>query len=447
MKIRDPIHGFIEYDDKEEQIINTRIFQRLRGIKQLALANFVYPGAHHTRFEHSLGVMHLAGKVGHQLGLKDQVDNLRLAGLLHDIGHGPFSHVSEQVIEDQIADRNKILKKYHAQNVQELLSIMLIENNDEIKGIRSNAEIDGVISFLNKSERRSIEKDIISGPLDVDKFDYLLRDAYFAGVKYGVFDLEKVIGSLTPIRTSRKEKQLGIEEEGVYSVEQLLLAKYHMNVQVYQHRIRRIVDAMLVKGIEYALEEGIDEIKNIFEFEDSQEFLSNFIQADDNEVVRIVRYKSNGWAGDIFKRISERRLFKEIYQVDVNNKNFGDAVSLKNAMDPSNDQKERITNKIAEHLKIPPELVIFDLQSNSNPTFKSPQVTIDTKTIMVNTPMGLRQTFPESSTVFNNTSINPQKTSIHMYASLDERGDREMRKKFIDGAKETLSEIIGDELT
>lgn len=447
MKIRDPIHGFIEYDDKEEQIINTRIFQRLRGIKQLALANFVYPGAHHTRFEHSLGVMHLAGKVGHQLGLKDQVDNLRLAGLLHDIGHGPFSHVSEQVIEDQIADRNKILKKYHAQNVQELLSIMLIENNDEIKGIRSNAEIDGVISFLNKSERRSIEKDIISGPLDVDKFDYLLRDAYFAGVKYGVFDLEKVIGSLTPIRTSRKEKQLGIEEEGVYSVEQLLLAKYHMNVQVYQHRIRRIVDAMLVKGIEYALEEGIDEIKNIFEFEDSQEFLSNFIQADDNEVVRIVRYKSNGWAGDIFKRISERRLFKEIYQVDVNNKNFGDAVSLKNAMDPSNDQKERITNKIAEHLKIPPELVIFDLQSNSNPTFKSPQVTIDTKTIMVNTPMGLRQTFPEGSTVFNNTSINPQKTSIHMYASLDERGDREMRKKFIDGAKETLSEIIGDELT
>ena len=447
MKVRDPIHGFIEYGDKEEQIINTRIFQRLRGIKQLALASFVYPGAHHTRFEHSLGVMHLAGKVGQQLGLTDQVDNLRLAGLLHDVGHGPFSHVSEQVIEDQMDDRKKILKKYNAQNVQELLSILLIENNDELKRILSDTERDGIIDLLNKGARRSIEKDIISGPLDVDKFDYLLRDAYFAGVKYGVFDLEKVIGSLTPIRTSRKEKQLGIEEEGVYSVEQLLLAKYHMNAQVYQHRIRRIVDAMLVKGIEYALEEGIDGIKSIFEFEDSQEFLSNFIQADDNEVVRIVRSKSDGWAGDIFKRIAERKLFKEIYQVDVNNKNFGDAVSLKNAMNPSDDQKERITNKIAEHLKLPTELVIFDLQSNSNPTFKSPQVIIDTKTIMVNTQSGLRQTFLEDSTVFNNTSINPQKTSIHIYASLDERGDREMRKKFIDGVKETLSEIIGDELT
>lgn len=447
MKVRDPIHGFIEYDDKEEQIINTRIFQRLRGIKQLALASFVYPGAHHTRFEHSLGVMHLAGKVGHQIGLKDQVDNLRLAGLLHDIGHGPFSHVSEQVIEDQMADRKKILKKYHAQNVQELLSILLIENNDEINGVLSDTERDGIIDLLNKGERRSIGKDIISGPLDVDKFDYLLRDAYFAGVKYGVFDLEKVIGSLTPIRTSRKEEQLGIEDEGIYSVEQLLLAKYHMNVQVYQHRIRRIVDAMLVKGIEYALEEGIDEIKSIFEFEDSQEFLSNFIQADDNEVVRIVRSKSDGWAGDIFKRIVERRLFKEIYQVEVDDINFKDAVSLKNAMNPSDDQKERITNKTAEHLKVPSELVIFDFQSNSNPTFKSPQVTIDTKTIMVNTPMGPRQTFTEGSTVFNNTSINPQKTSIHIYASLDERGDREMRKKFIEGVKETLSEIIGDELT
>jgi len=103
MEVRDPIHGLIDYSDTEEKIINSQMFQRLRGIKQLALASFVYPGAHHTRFEHSLGAMHLAGKVGESLNLSnEQTKILRLAGLLHDIGHGPFSHVSEQIIEKYV---------------------------------------------------------------------------------------------------------------------------------------------------------------------------------------------------------------------------------------------------------------------------------------------------------------------------------------------------------
>ncbi len=102
-----------------------------------------------------------------------------------------------------------------------------------------------------------MDKDIVSGPIDVDMFDYLLRDSYFAGVKYGTYDLDKVIESLSPVDISRNDQQLGIREEGIYSIEQLLLAKYHMNVQVYQHRLRRITDAMLVRGIEFALNEGL----------------------------------------------------------------------------------------------------------------------------------------------------------------------------------------------
>lgn len=443
MKVRDPVHGFIKYNDKEEQIINTQIFQRLRGIKQLALASLVYPGAHHTRFEHSLGVMHLSGKVGSHLDISsEQISSLRLAGLLHDIGHGPFSHVSEQIIKSQMGDRDDVLKRYHAQNVQELLSILLIENNDEIRGILTDPEIDSVTSLLKKGKGQSIENWIISGSLDVDKFDYLLRDAYFAGVSYGVFDLEMVIKSLTPITISRVRKQLGIKSDGIYAVEQLLLAKYHMNVQVYQHRIRRIADAMLVKGIEYALDEGVEEIKDIFEFEDSSEFLSNFIRADDNEVVRIIKSKSDGWAGKIFRRITERRIFKEIYQTDVDSKNFGDAVLLENARNPSDDQIERITSEISKFLEISPQMVIFDLQSVSNPTFKSLQVTMDPKTIMICRKSGDRERFSDVSPIFNNPSIDPQKTIIHIYAPLDKIDDRTRRKGYIESIKGDVGKII-----
>lgn len=152
----------------------------------------------------------------------------------------------------------KLLKKYNADNAHELLSILLIQQIDEIRDILSDKEIEDIVLLLQANDRRSIEHDIVSGPLDVDKIDYLLRDGYFAGVKYGTFDLEKVFKSFTKIEISREETQLGITNEGIYSVEQLLLAKYHMNVQVYQHRVRRITDAMLVKGIEFAIEEGIE---------------------------------------------------------------------------------------------------------------------------------------------------------------------------------------------
>ncbi len=131
MKVRDPVHGFINYNENEEKIINTQIFQRLRDIKQLALACYVYPSAHHSRFEHSLGVMHLCGKVAAYLHLLPNDEKvLRYSGLLHDIGHGPFSHVSEQIIDKKL-DRS-ILKKYNADNAQELLSILLIKHNDEL---------------------------------------------------------------------------------------------------------------------------------------------------------------------------------------------------------------------------------------------------------------------------------------------------------------------------
>lgn len=182
MEVRDALYGLIEFDEKEESIINTNIVQRLRGIKQLALASLVYPGAHHTRFEHSLGVMHLSGKVGKLLDLTEENRKiLRYAGLLHDIGHGPFSHVLEQII-DKGVDKGT-LKKYDADNAHELMSILFVKRDDELAGILTEDERENVVKLLQKQKIRSIDKGIVSGPLDVDKLDYLQRDSYFAGVK------------------------------------------------------------------------------------------------------------------------------------------------------------------------------------------------------------------------------------------------------------------------
>jgi len=446
MEVRDPLYGLIEYDKNEEKIINSRIFQRLRKIKQLALASYVYPSAHHTRFEHSLGVMHLSGKVASSLNLDEECKKIiRLAGLLHDIGHGPFSHVSENVLEKYV-DRN-LLKKYKADNAHELLSIILIQQNNEIKTIISKEEIQKITSLLQVDDKRSIEHDIVSGPLDVDKIDYLLRDGYFAGVKYGTFDLEKVIESLIGVEISREEKQLGITQEGIYSVEQLLLAKYHMNVQVYQHRVRRITDAMLVKGIEFAIEEGIEEIVNLYDIKDTPEFLSNFINFDDETLENIILSESKGWAKDYFERIANRKLFKEVFEIEINDKNFDDDILLESFQSLSKTQAIAMSEKIANILNIPPEYVIIDRHSTSNPTYRL-YGKIDISNIIVkNLGTKSRYQFPSVSKIFSNPSIEPQKEVLYIYAPLDEITTYQNSHEFKINKKQELFEEIKEVLS
>lgn len=446
MEVRDPLYGLIEYDKKEEKIINSRVFQRLRKIKQLALASYVYPSAHHTRFEHSLGVMHLSGKVATSLNLDEECKKIiRLAGLLHDIGHGPFSHVSENVLEKYV-DKD-ILKKYKADNAHELLSIIIIQQNDEIKNIISKEEIQKITSLLQVDDKRSIEHDIVSGPLDVDKIDYLLRDGYFAGVKYGTFDLEKVIESLIKVEISREETQVGINQEGIYSVEQLLLAKYHMNVQVYQHRVRRITDAMLVKGIEFAIEEGVEEIVNIYDVKDTPEFLSNFISFDDETLVKIILWESKGWAKDYFERIANRKLFKEVFEIEINDKNFDDDVLLDSFQSLSKTQENAMSEKIGDILDIPPEHVIIDRHSTSNPTYRL-YGKIDISNIMVK-DIGTksRSQFPSVSKIFSNASIEPQKEMLYIYAPLDKIITQETSQEFKINKKQELLEEIKEVLS
>jgi len=446
MEVRDPLYGLIEYDETEERIINSGLFQRLRSIRQLALASIVYPGAHHTRFEHCIGTMHLAGKVAKRLGfLDDDQKTLRFAGLLHDIGHGPFSHVSEQIMEE----RAKALVKYHeADRAHEMMSIILVNHLNALAKVSLNTTtLEEIVRLLKKQNKRSLQKDVISGPLDVDKLDYLRRDSYFSGVQYGVFDLDKVMDSFVQIGVSSEEKQLGIDEEGVYAVEQLLFAKYHMNAQVYQHRIRRITDAMLVRGIIHALDEGISEVNRLFEPEDSIDYVNRYLDNNDNTLMNLILTKGKNWSREYFRRLSGRRLLKEVFSIKIDDSNFPDGIELMNIMNLTKEQLQEIETKAAEVFsqdenRVSPSLVIADRQNIPNPTFRSQRVRIDSDTIMVKLKSGQRKLFREVSKVFSNPGVDPEMDILYVYLPLDWIGDRKERDKFIEERREKMTREI-----
>ncbi|HSM14827.1 MAG TPA: HD domain-containing protein [Thermoanaerobaculia bacterium] len=236
LRLRDPIHGFLHLDPLEAALVGTRPVQRLRWIHQLGLTFRVYPGAEHSRFSHVLGAMHLAGRVFDALAEKDPLRlgqaeaelerrRVRAAALLHDIGHAPFSHSAEDRFEEGID---------HEEMTRRLLA------SDEIRGIFDRRgdgvsvdDVRGLLAGQVTPARRYLAQ-IVSGELDVDKMDYLLRDSLFCGVRYGVYDLDRLIETLTTIRDPESGATgLGIDEGGVHAVEALILARYYMFTQVY----------------------------------------------------------------------------------------------------------------------------------------------------------------------------------------------------------------------
>ena len=190
-RIRDPIHNFVNLPDELLPLVNTQPLQRLRGIRQLALANLVYPGALHTRFDHTLGVTHVAGMMAERLELTPDESRLVLvAALLHDIGHGPFSHVSEMSLS-RYADRATLKADQKDHKIHEVVTAEIIRTDPELCKLLKEEERNNVCALLKQGFGRAILKQIVSGPLDADKQDYLLRDSRFCGVQYGRFDLHQ----------------------------------------------------------------------------------------------------------------------------------------------------------------------------------------------------------------------------------------------------------------
>ena len=232
--IKDSVHDHIEVEGVAAALLDTEPIQRLRHVKQLGTVHLVYPSANHTRFEHSLGVHHLANRALDHLGIDGvQAERVRAAALLHDVGHSPYSHNVESVIHRHTG-------KYH-DDVHELLA------SGAVGDVLRNHGLDpGAVADLVAGDGQYGQ--LVSGELDVDRMDYLVRDAHHTGVPYGTIDHERLIRELTFV-----DGELVLAEGNVQTAESLLLARALMNPTVYQHHVARISKAMLRRGAERLL--------------------------------------------------------------------------------------------------------------------------------------------------------------------------------------------------
>ena len=268
--IQDTIHGTIKLEEWQLEVIDTAAFQRLRRIKQLGFANLVYPGANHTRFEHSLGAMHLARKL-----VEDE--EVVAAALLHDIGHTPFSHSGEKIIERYARRKHEDVKGIIRENFEEILD-------------RHGIDVKKVI--------RKVKESPVSGDIDVDRMDYLVRDSYYTGVAYGVFDVQRLIEKMY-----FDGKRLIIEEGGIRAAESMLVSRFMMYSAVYYHHVCRIAKKMFEKALVWMIESeelSIEELQKM----------------DDYDVVALMR-RSEDFPKSIIESLDRRDLFKRAVYVSL----------------------------------------------------------------------------------------------------------------------------------
>lgn len=295
-ELRDPIHVFIRMDSDERNVLNSRPFQRMRHIHQLALTSLVYPGATHRRFEHSLGVMELASRVYDVITSSGNLHKdvrefvpasedkkrywrkaLRMAALCHDVGHLPFSHAAEKELLP--ADWNHerltvdIIRSAEMRKIWEAMTPPL-KVDDIVKLAVGEKELSKFESTIYEPWESILAEIITGDSFGVDRIDYLLRDSYHAGVAYGKFDHYRLIDTLRilPKKGDKTKKSsgshsdggveeelgamLGIDEGGIHSAEALLLARYFMYTQLYFHPVRRIYDIHLKEFLKEWLPDG-----------------------------------------------------------------------------------------------------------------------------------------------------------------------------------------------
>lgn len=447
-EIRDVIHGFVLRNEVEESIIDTKVFQRLRGVKQLAMANLVYPGALHTRFDHSIGVMHIAGRMAEQLGLNpEETRRIRLATLLHDVGHGPFSHVSEELL-DKYYDKSKFKPK-EKEEIHEVITCKIIESNNEIEKNLSNNDKEMVVDLISKDQHESIKKHIVTGPIDADKQDYLLRDSYYCGVKYGIYDIERLLSTMIPME-SAQDRIISIKEGGIYAVEQFVLSKYHMSTQVYRHKIRLVTDAMIVRGLELGIE--IDKLPfliDLYKYDGSDEFIKNYLLWDDSRITNEILFnsKNDGYSKIFFLRLKERNLFKSVFHSALNKFN----AIVKDGLSEIKEQpelKSRIQKKIAKHLsstfKIPIDenlilIIVWDIKSVRAEKSKD-----NIGNMIVKFDSGETKRFDDCSTLFRSINAQERDQFIDIFAPVNfttELIKRQVRAKL----NQELFDIISEE--
>lgn len=313
--INDPVYGFIAIPGELiYDLIQHPYFQRLRYIKQLGLSELVYPGAHHTRFHHALGAMHLMGRVLKTLQQKGveisdaEAEAAQVAILLHDIGHGPFSHALEETLLKEI-------------NHESISYLFMRELNT-----RFNGALNLALQFFRNSYPRKFFHQLVSSQLDIDRLDYLTRDSFFTGVMEGTIGVDRIVAMLNV-----HNDQLVVEEKGIYSIENFLHARRLMYWQVYLHKTALSAERMLVNIIrraQYLLQAGehlpasealtclLKRDYRIEDFTNDKELLDLFGQLDDHDIWGAIKLWRN-LPDAILSGLCNRLLQRELFQIVI----------------------------------------------------------------------------------------------------------------------------------
>ena len=319
-ELRCPIHGFIKLNDWERTIVDDSAFQRLRRIRQLAWSEYIYPGATHTRFEHSLGVMHTATRIYDAVaerseavlaselcyngdGLARDRQLVRLAALLHDVGHAPFSHGAEELFPKKQGGDHYVHEDYSTAIIRTKLR-NVIENHPLNANYGFTADdVAALIEGAGTAKHALFWRDLIAGQMDADRMDYLLRDSYHAGVQYGRFDLNRIVATVVAVRDPEAGTlRLGVTEGGAHAAERLVLARYEMFTQIYFHKTRVAYDQHL-KGMLTTI------LPNCL-FPNPTDELDTYLDWDDWKVVGALK---DGRGGEHGKRLAGRDHYREVY--------------------------------------------------------------------------------------------------------------------------------------
>lgn len=365
--VNDPVYGFIRFAEPELiKIIDHPWFQRLRNIKQMGLAHLVYPGAVHTRLAHSLGACHLMGKALDELKTKNIVPDkdeylaARVAALMHDIGHGPFSHSLE----------NTLVGVHH-----ESLSRMIMHKmNDQFGGLLSKA-----IQVFDHSYKSKYLHQLVSSQLDVDRMDYLNRDSFYTGVSEGVIGYDRILQMLTV-----RDNELMVEEKGVHSVEKFIIARRLMYWQVYLHKTVLGAEMLLINILNRAKELarlGVDLFatpalkyflyKDLTEndFKENPEHLEYYCQLDDNDVMASIKvWQSHN--DKILSMMCKMLILRKLYKVTLSSE------SLASILEEKQNRAKELWQLKDNELKY---FVFAGMTSNSTYNINDELIKIETK--------------------------------------------------------------------
>lgn len=443
--IWDAVWGQIELGEEEWQLINTPAFQRLRRVHQLAMTMLVFPGATHTRFEHSLGTMHVADRIARRLVdlgqrggsapfTKEEARIVRLAALLHDLGHGPFSHVSDPFLN---ASR---------EHGHEWIGAMAVQQLPEFRDVL-DAEVPGtsqaISDLLLANGARSISRDIVSGPTDADKIDYLLRDSQYTGVRGGHFDHEYLIDQVVGI-PSVGESWLGFRWNGIWAVEGIKLARYHMFRTVYTHRNRLVTDLMLGRALKAAIgtilpptlltlppEENFVEWFRAFELHDDWSVFSVGVAADDA-------------AGRMFRRLRDHDLLKVL--VFLEGEEFKRLLGTEYArllVARRSQHFERACEApLAADLGLDPEDLFVELINPAHVLYRDP-LKLDDDVNFVNQD-GLVEPFGERSEIFSAQPSERWRRQLVVYAPQGRRDAPELAERAKHAVIERLQAVLAE---